>query len=506
MLDAQLKNQVKDYLQLLEEDVLITLSLDESENAKKMRAFINDLVSLSDRLKVEEGALKFSPSFSLSSASASGVSFAGIPLGHEFESFVLALLQVGGLAPKITPAQKERIQALDQDLAFKTVASLSCHNCPEVVQALNIMAVLNPKISHTMIDGSMFQDHVNALGVLAVPATFLNGESFYNGKISLDQILDQVTGTKADHHLEDKPVYDLLVIGGGPAGATAAIYAARKGISTGLVAKDFGGQVKETLSIENITGLAYTEGPQFMADVKDQLVKYKVDILDEITVKDIIEGSPLTVKTDAGQLSTRTVVIATGAKWRLIGIPGEIEFRNKGVAYCTHCDGPLFTGKKVTVIGGGNSGIEAAIDLAGLAKEVLVLEFLPELKADAVLQEKLASLDNVRVVTNAETKALTGDGMLEKISYVNRVSGESIEEATDGCFIQVGLVPTTDWISNVEKNGRGEIITDAVGATNIPGLYAAGDCTDTSFKQIVIAQGSGATAALGAYNYLIKNS
>ncbi|WP_019190596.1 alkyl hydroperoxide reductase subunit F [Levyella massiliensis] len=504
MLDENLKAQLKEYLKLVEDDVVFTLSLDESDNSKQIEAFVEEIVGLSDKLSIEKKELEFTPSFSLSSGDRSGIVFAGIPLGHEFESFVLAILQVGGRAPKIDDAQIRRIKSIDKDLAFETLVSLSCHNCPEVVQALNIMAVLNPKISHRMIDGSMFQSYVDELGIMAVPACFLNGEPFNNGKISLNAILDKVTGHKDRPQLKDKPIYDLLVIGGGPAGATAAIYGARKGIKVGLIAKTFGGQVQETLAIENITGIPHTEGPKYMDSVRDQVLKYNVDLMDEIEVLGIEKDDLVRVNTDSGRVSAKTLVIATGAKWRLIGIPGEIEFRNKGVAYCTHCDGPLFKDKKVTVIGGGNSGIESAIDLAGLAKEVLVLEFLPELKADSVLQDKLKTLTNVRVVTNAETKALEGGSKLEKIRYVDRISGEEHVEATDGCFIQVGLVPVTEWLEGVEKNPRGEIIVDRLGATNVEGIFAAGDCTDSPFKQIVIAQGSGATAALGSYQYLMR--
>ena len=504
MLDENLKAQLKEYLKLLENNVVFTLSLDDSDNSKQIEAFVEEIVGLSDKLSIEKKELEFTPSFSLSSGDRSGIVFAGIPLGHEFESFVLALLQVGGRAPKIDDSQIRRIKSIDKDLAFETLVSLSCHNCPEVVQALNIMAVLNPKISHRMVDGSMFQSYVDDLGIMAVPSCFLNGESFNNGKISLNAILDKITGQKDRQQLKDKPIYDLLVIGGGPAGATAAIYGARKGIKVGLIAKTFGGQVRETLAVENITGIPYTEGPEYMDSVKAHLFKYNVDLMDEVEVVGIEKDDPVRVNTDSGSVSAKTLVIATGAKWRLIGIPGEIEFRNKGVAYCTHCDGPLFKDKKVTVIGGGNSGIESAIDLAGLAKEVLVLEFLPELKADSVLQDKLKTLTNVRVVTNAETKALEGGSKLQKIRYVDRVSGEEYVEATDGCFIQVGLVPVTEWLEGVEKNPRGEIIVDQLGATNVDGVFAAGDCTDSPFKQIVIAQGSGATAALGSYQYLMR--
>ena len=503
MLDQNLKNQVAEYFKLLEKEVLISVDLDDSENSKDLKKFLDDLRGLSDKIKIEEGDLKFKPSFSLSSDSASGITFAGIPLGHEFESFILAILQVGGRPPKIDQKTRERIMAIDEEMNFETIVSLSCHNCPEVVQALNIMAVLNPKISHTMVDGSAFRDYVEDLGILAVPTTYAKGEVFNSGKISLEEILNKIKKEEVDLKLEEKPLYDCLVIGGGPSGATAAIYAARKGIRTALVAKEFGGQVKETLGIENITGIEYTEGPKYMEDVKAHLDKYKVEVIEGISVTGIENGEEIKILTDKGNLFAKTLVIATGAKWRFIGVPGEIEFRNKGVAYCTHCDGPLFKGKKVTVIGGGNSGIEAAIDLASLAREVLVLEFLPELKADKVLQDKLREFKNVKIVTNAETEALSGEKVLEKISYKDRLSGQVIEEDTDGCFIQVGLVPMTEWLDHVKKNPRGEIIVDEFGATNLKGIYGAGDCTNSAFKQIVIAEGSGATAALGAYNYLM---
>ncbi|MDU3009813.1 MAG: alkyl hydroperoxide reductase subunit F [Peptoniphilus harei] len=503
MLDQNLKNQVAEYFKLLEKEVLISVDLDDSENSKDLKKFLDDLRGLSDKIKIEEGDLKFKPSFSLSSDSASGITFAGIPLGHEFESFILAILQVGGRPPKIDDKTRERIMAIDEEMNFETIVSLSCHNCPEVVQALNIMAVLNPKISHTMVDGSAFTDYVEDLGILAVPTTYAKGEVFNSGKISLEEILNKIKKEEVDLKLEEKPLYDCLVIGGGPSGATAAIYAARKGIRTALVAKEFGGQVKETLGIENITGIEYTEGPKYMEDVKAHLDKYKVEVIEGLSVTRIENGEEIKILTDKGNLFAKTLVIATGAKWRLIGVPGEIEFRNKGVAYCTHCDGPLFKGKKVTVIGGGNSGIEAAIDLASLAKEVLVLEFLPELKADKVLQDKLREFKNVKIVTNAETEALSGEKVLEKISYKDRLSGQVIEEDTDGCFIQVGLVPMTEWLDHVKKNPRGEIIVNEFGATNLEGIYGAGDCTNSAFKQIVIAEGSGATAALGAYNYLM---
>lgn len=504
MLDANLKNQLAQYLQLLEKEVVITLSISDTESSKELNNFVKEIIEISDKIKLKEAKLQLTPSFSLSSEDREGIVFAGIPLGHEFESFVLALLQVGGRSPKISESDVERIKSIDEDLHFETVVSLSCHNCPDVVQALNIMSILNPKISHTMIEGGTHRELVEKRGVLAVPCVFLNGQEFVNGKISLGQILDKIVGY-SESPLTTDP-FDVLIIGGGVSAGAAAIYAARKGIKTGMVCSEFGGQVKETLGIENIIGIPYTEGPKYMDEVKNHISKYDIEIIENTIVEDIISENDITIITNKGELKSKTVIIATGAKWRLIGIPGELELKNKGVAYCTHCDGPLFKGKKVAVIGGGNSGIEAAIDLAGMASEVLVLEFLPELKADKVLQKRLSELKNVKVVTNAQTNAIKGTEKVTGISYTDRITGENYESEIDGCFIQVGLVPSTEWLGEkVAKNPRGEIIVDKEGSTNVEGIFAAGDCTDSAFKQIIIAAGSGATAALGAFNYIMRS-
>lgn len=507
ILGESLKTQLAQYLSLLENPLTLSLSLDTSEEALDMKAFAEEVAFLSDKISLEYKELTLTPSFSISRENEHDkrIIFAGIPLGHEFESFVLALLQVGGRAPKISDEQIEKIKLINENLNFETIVSLTCHNCPDVVQALNIMAVLNPKISHTMIEGGTFKDLVEDRSVLAVPSVFLNGEEFMAGKTSLDEILDRLVKNE-EKDLSDTPTFDVLIIGGGPAASTAAIYAARKGFNTGLVCDRFGGQVKETLGIENITGQSYTEGPKYMEQVKEHVKSYNVDIFEGYMVEEIIEKSPLTLKLNkGGNLSAKTVIVATGARWRLLGIPGELEFRNKGIAYCTHCDGPLFRDKKVAVIGGGNSGIESAIDLASLAKEVVVFEFMDSLKADDVLQERLRSLPNVEIITSAQTTSLNGDKKLRSISYTDRNTGQSYTREIDGCFIQVGLVPNTEFLSDkVEKTRMGEIIVDSHGATKIDGLFAAGDCANTPFKQIVIAQGSGATAALGAFNYLMR--
>ena len=515
MLENNLKQQLAQYLDMLKTEVTIGLSVSQDENSNKVREFVNEVAELSDKIKVEEKELTYTPSFEIKGDFDHGrIVFAGVPLGHEFASFALAMLQAGGIEPKVDETTKKRIESIEAS-DFETIVSLSCHNCPDVVQALNIMAILNPNVNHTMIEGSMFQDVAESRDVLAVPAIFKEGEFLEGGKQTMDSLLELIGSKKTSDDFSDKAAYDVLIIGGGPAAATASIYAARKGISTGLVASEFGGQVVETLGIENIPGFKYTEGPDFMANMNEQVTALGVDVMTGALASDVREAENssndlrlVEVELDNGAvLKARTVVIATGARWRLIGIPGETEFRNKGVAYCTHCDGPLFKGKPVAVIGGGNSGIEAAIDLAGMVDHVTVLEFLPELKADQVLQDKLNSLDNVTVIKNAQTTGFYGDSKLERLEYTDRETNEEHSIDVAGCFIQVGLVPNTDWLkeSEVDLTDRGEIIVNPDGSTSLEGVYAAGDATTSLFKQIVIAAGSGATAALGAFNYLMRN-
>lgn len=515
MLENNLKQQLAQYLDMLKTEVTIGLSVTQDESSKKVKEFVEEVAELSDKIKVEEKELTYTPSFEIKGDFDHGrIVFAGVPLGHEFASFALAMLQAGGIEPKVDEDSKKRIESIEAS-DFETIVSLSCHNCPDVVQALNIMAILNPNVNHTMIEGSMFQDIAEDRDVLAVPAIFKDGEFFEGGKQTMDTLLDKITGGKSADDFADKAAFDVLIIGGGPAAATASIYAARKGVSTGLIASEFGGQVVETLSIENIPGFKYTEGPSFMGQMEDQVRALDVDIMTGALAENIKESENssddlrlIEVELDNGaKLEARSVIIATGARWRLLGIPGEIEFKNKGVAYCTHCDGPLFKGKKVAVIGGGNSGIEAAIDLAAMVEHVTVLEFLPELKADQVLQDKLFSLDNVEVIKNAQTTGLYGENKLQRLEYIDRETNEEHSLDVEGCFIQVGLVPNTDWLkeSKVDITDRGEIIVNPDGSTSLEAVYAAGDATNSLFKQIVIAAGSGATAALGAFNYLMRN-
>lgn len=508
MLDNETKTQLKQYLDLLEAELVFSVSLDNSEDSKKVTEFLTEVAEMTSRVTIEPMKLKRTPSFEINQkeAGASGVAFAGLPMGHEFTSFILALLQVSGRAPKIDDALIKQIQTIDRPLHFETYVSLTCHNCPDVVQALNIMAVLNPNISHTMIEGGMYQAEVDAKKVMAVPTVFLNNEEFRSGRMTIEELVEKVTGPLSADEFADKEPFDVLVLGGGPAGASSAIYAARKGIKTGMVVETFGGQVLETLGIENVIGTPYTEGPQLTRQVEEHVNQYGVDIMKGQRAKAIQKKEMIEVELANGaQLKTKTAILATGARWRAINVPGEKEFKNKGIAYCPHCDGPLFKDKEVVVIGGGNSGIEAAIDLAGLAKHIYVLEFLPELKADQVLQKKLHALPNVTVITNAATKEITGSTQVEALTYVDRLTNEEHTLVVEGVFILIGLMPNTEWLKDsVELTSRGEILVDKHGATNIEGIFAAGDCTDSVYKQIIISMGSGATAALGAFDYLIR--
>lgn len=509
VLDPEIKEQLSQYLQLLENDVLFKVHAGTDETSQKMLDFLNEIAEMSPKLSVERAELPRKPSFSVNRPGEdTGIVFAGIPLGHEFTSFVLAVLQVSGRPPKIDDSLKEQIKALSGKYHFETYVSLSCNNCPEVVQALNIMSVLNPGISHTMIDGAVFKDEVEEKDILAVPAVYLNGEFFSSGRQTIEDILTKLGSAPDATELSNKEPFDVLVIGGGPAGASAAIYAARKGIRTGIVVERFGGQVNDTLAIENFISIKRTEGPKLAASLEEHVKEYNIDIIKSLQAKRLEKkGQMIEVELENGAvLKSKTVIIATGARWRNIGVPGEAEFKNKGVAYCPHCDGPLFEGKHVAVIGGGNSGVEAAIDLAGIAKHVTVLEFLEDLKADSVLQERLYSLPNVTVIKNAQTTEITGTNKVTGLTYKDRATGVEHHIELDGVFVQIGLVPNTEWLGDaVERNKFGEIIVDSRGATSLPGVFAAGDCTNSPYKQIIISMGSGATAALGAFDYLIRN-
>ncbi|MEO3945294.1 alkyl hydroperoxide reductase subunit F [Gorillibacterium sp. CAU 1737] len=507
-LDTDIRGQLVQYLQLLEGDLVLRVSAGSDAVSAEVLALVEEIASLSPRISVERATLPRTPSFSVNRVGEdSGVAFAGVPLGHEFTSLVLALLQVSGRAPKVEQAVIDQIKAIKGDYQFETYVSLTCHNCPDVVQALNVMSVLNPNIRHTMVEGGAFKDEVEGKGIMAVPSVYLNGEFFESGRMSLEEILAKLGSAPDASALADKEPYDVLVIGGGPAGASAAIYAARKGIRTGIVAERFGGQVLDTLGIENFISMKYTEGPKLAASLEEHVNEYGVDVMKLQRAKRVEKKDYVEVELESGAvLKSKTVILSTGARWRNVNVPGEAEFKNKGVAYCPHCDGPLFAGKHVAVIGGGNSGIEAAIDLAGVVQHVTVLEFMPELKADSVLQERLLSLPNVTVLKNVQTKEITGTDKVNGITYIDRESGAEHHVELQGVFVQIGLVPNTEWLGDsVERNRFGEIVVDRHGATSLPGVFAAGDCTNSAYKQIIISMGSGATAALGAFDYLIRN-
>ena len=508
ILDTDIKAQLTQYLALLEGDVQLKVSAGSDSVSQDMVALVSELASMSSKITFQEAQLPRTPSFSINRLGEdTGVTFAGIPLGHEFTSLVLALLQVSGRAPKVEAQLIEQIKNIKGTYHFESYISLSCHNCPDVVQALNLMSILNPSITHTMIDGGAFKEEVEQKNIMAVPAVYLNGELLISGRTTLEEILAKLGNGPDASNFADKDPYDVLVVGGGPAGASAAIYAVRKGIRTGIVAERFGGQVSDTLGIENFISTNYTEGPKLAASLENHVKSYPIDLMNLQRVKSLSKKELIEVQLENGALlKSKTIILSTGARWRNIGVPGEKEFKNKGIAYCPHCDGPLFKGKDVAVIGGGNSGVEAAIDLAGIVKHVTVLEFLPELKADAVLQDRLYSLPNVTVLKNVQTKEITGTDKVNGITYIDGGSGDTHHIELQGVFILIGLIPNTDWLDGViDRNPFGEIIIDSHGATNIPGVFAAGDCTTSPYKQIVIAMGSGATAALGAFDYLIRN-
>ena len=513
MLNANLKTQLKAYLEKVVLLIELVASLDDRAGSAELLALLQEIVSLSPRIALIErrGDDARKPSFRINRVGADiGVRFAGIPLGHEFTSLVLALLQAGGHPSKAALDVIQQVKNLDGDYQFETYFSLSCHSCPDVVQALNLMAVLNPKIRHVAIDGSLFQDQIKARQVLAVPSVFLNGQPFAQGRMELPEILAKIdTGAVARDaaKLDAKGTFDVLIVGGGPAGAAAAVYAARKGIVTGIAAERFGGQVLDTMGIENYISIKETDGPHFASALEQHIKAYEVDLMNLQRAETLVPGDLIEVKLKSGAtLKSHTVILATGARWKNMNVPGEIEYRNKGVTYCPHRDGPLFKGKRVAVIGGGNSGVEAAIDLVGLVSHVTLLEFATELRADAVLQRKLNSLPNVTVIKNAQTTEVIGDGnKVRGLIYKERTTTAAHTISLEGVFVQIGLLPNTDWLKGtVELSKHGEIVVDSHGRTNLPGVFAAGDATTTPFNQIVIAAGEGSKAALSAFDYLIR--
>ncbi|WP_028081781.1 alkyl hydroperoxide reductase subunit F [Solimonas soli] len=515
MLDANLKTQLQAYLEKVTRPIEMVASLDDSAASNELLELLREIESLSDKIALStHGQDARKPSFALTSPGQPiHLRFAGIPLGHEFTSLVLALLQVGGHPSKAPAELLEQVTNLQGSYKFETYFSLSCQNCPDVVQALNLAAVLNPNIEHVAIDGALFQEEVEQRQVLSVPQVFLNGEPFASGRMDLEQIvakLDTGAAARDAEKLKAKAPFDVLIVGGGPAGAAAAIYAARKGIRTGIAAERFGGQVLDTMAIENYISIPETEGPKFAAALEQHVKAYDVDIMNLQRAEKLVPGKDLIEVqfANGAALKAKSVIIATGARWRQMNVPGESEYRNKGVTYCPHCDGPLFKGKRVAVIGGGNSGVEAAIDLAGIVKHVTLLEFDGQLRADAVLQRKLYSLPNVTVITSAQTTEALGDGQkLTGLIYKDRKSGASQTVELEGIFVQIGLLPNSEWLKDSLKlSPRGEVEVDTHGRTSVPGVFAAGDVTTVPYKQIVIAAGEGSKAALSAFDHLIRSS
>ncbi|OYY89512.1 MAG: alkyl hydroperoxide reductase subunit F [Sphingomonas sp. 28-66-16] len=515
MLDANLTQQLKAYLVNIKQPIELVASVGDDAKSREMATLLDEIAALSDQIAVVAGDDKRVPSFMIRRVGTDiGIRFAGLPMGHEFTSLVLALLQVGGHPSKAAQELLDQVRALDGDYHFESYFSQSCQNCPDVVQALNLMAVLNPRITHTAIDGALFKDEVDARKVMAVPTVFLNDALFGQGRMELEQIvakLDSGAEARVARQIAAKDPFEVLIVGGGPAGGAAAIYTARKGIRTGIVAERMGGQVLDTMGIENFISVSHTEGPKLAAELERHVRDYDVDIMTLQTATKLIpaerEGGLHTIEFASGaELKARTVILTTGARWRQMGVPGEDQYRNKGVAYCPHCDGPFYRGKRVAVIGGGNSGVEAAIDLAGIVAHVTLVEYDSQLRADAVLQRKLSSLGNVTVIKSALTTEVHGDGeKVTGLAYLDRTTGEHHEVALEGIFVQIGLVPNTEWLTGtIALSQRGEIEIGHRGETSIPGVFAAGDATTEPYKQIVVAMGAGATSGLAAFDYLIR--
>ena len=517
MLDTQLQTQLSAYLEKLTKPIELVANLDDSSASNEVRQLLEQIAALSEKVSVveEKRANVRQPSFLITpQGERHGPRFAGSPLGHEFTSLVLALLQTGGHPSKESQALLEQIKQLPDELHFETYYSLSCHNCPDVVQALNLLAILNPRIHHTAIDGGKFQQEISDRNIMGVPAVFLNGESFGHGRMTLAEIVNKVDSGAAARQaqsLSEQAPFDVLIVGSGPAGAAAAVYTARKGIRTGLLGERFGGQVLDTVDIENYISVPKTEGSRLATALRTHVEDYQVDVID---AQQAVQLTPAQERGGLHQLHTasgailnaKSIILATGARWRNMGVPGEEEYRTRGVTYCPHCDGPLFKGKRVAVVGGGNSGVEAAIDLAGLVEHVTLLEFADVLKADQVLQTKLRSLPNVEVIVNAHTQEVLGDGQqVNGLVWKDRLTDTLHTLPLAGIFVQIGLLPNTTWLGEqIARNKMGEIIVDSRGETNQPGIFAAGDCTTVPYKQIIIASGEGAKAALSAFDYLIR--
>ncbi|MNK06287.1 NADH dehydrogenase [compost metagenome] len=514
MLDSQLKEQLTSVFAALENEIELVVENSAHDDQKDLLDMLEDVASTSAKIVVKKNTAGNSPmpQFHIAyKGKPTGILFKGIPGGHEFTSLILAILNTDGKGKPLDSLIADRARRLKKNITIQSFISLTCENCPEVVQALNQIALVHGSLRHEIIDGGYVQDEVQALGIQGVPSLVANSKMFHSGRI---QLLDLVSKLESTFGVDEsaapaEPVnknlghFDSLVIGGGPAGASAAIYTVRKGLSTAMITEKIGGQVQETKGIENLISVTYTEGPQLAAQLNQHVASYPIKVFENRRVKKIhTEGKTKAIELESGEhLTADSIIVTTGAKWRELGVEGEKEYLGRGVAYCPHCDGPFYKGKKVAVIGGGNSGVEAAIDLAGIVREVVVFEYNEHLKADKILVDKLKSLPNVSIVTNAKTERVIGDGQkVQQIEYLDRSLNKSEKMDLDGIFVQIGLVPNSQFLKEtVELTKFGEIIVDEKGRTSAKGIYAAGDVTTTPYKQIVIAMGEGAKAALAAF-------
>lgn len=513
ILDEELKEQLKSYLENLKEDVILEASLDDSSSATEMRSLLQEISSLSKKVEYNEnGTNERKPSFAIKNTQTKiSLSFAAIPLGHEFTSLVLAILQAGGHPIKLSEETTDTVKSIKETLNFTTYMSLTCQNCPDVVQALNAMAILNPNISNTSVDGALFQSEVESKSIMAVPTVYLNGEEFLQGRTSVEEVLQKLGSyddSKIVEEINNKEIFETLVIGGGPAGASAAIYSARKDVRTGVVATRFGGQILDTMTIENFISIKHTEGPKLANALEEHMKEYNIDFIRLQTVVEIVKDGDIfkAICQSGAILKAKTIIISTGAKWRKMGVAGEDKYIGKGIAFCPHCDGPLFRDKSIAIIGGGNSGVEAAIDLSAIGKDITLIEFAPELKADAVLQRQMAKIGNIKVIKSSKVEEVFGsENKLTSLDYLDMKTGEKHSLNVDGIFVQIGLLPNSDFAKGfIDLTDRGEIIIDNKCQTSVAGIFAAGDVTTVPYKQIIIAMGEGAKASLSSFEYLIR--
>lgn len=516
MLAENMLKQVRSLFASLKNEYTLVLNLPNSHaKGKEMQSLLEDVASCSDKVQLEvlEGEKLFFQILK-NEEKSSNIFFKMIPNGHEFTTLLLAILNADGIGKNLPDAETiKRIESLNGPIHLKSFISLTCTNCPDVVQALNIMALYNKNIQHELIDGGLFKDEADAHNVQAVPSVYIGDETLHIGRSNLGELLDKLeekAGTNFEVVTQEARNFDVVIVGGGPAGIASAIYSARKGFSVAVVAEVVGGQVTETMDIENLISVVKTTGSELTVELKKHVADYQIEVMENRRVDkiEIVDGYKHIYTNRGDVLVSPALIAATGASWKKLGVPGESKYMGAGVAFCTHCDGPFYKDKKVVVIGGGNSGLEAAIDLSMIAKEVEVFEFMDELKGDQILQDKLAEKDNVRIHTGIETKEILGnDQKVTGIQFKKRNGDEIQELDTDGVFVQIGLKPNSDLFKDVvPTNPYGEIEVDASCRTSVPGIYGAGDVTVVPYKQIVVAMGEGSKAALSAFEDQIKGA